>query len=322
MSNILVTGGMGFIGHNVVSKLEEKGHNVVIVDTMTNYGIIPSDEIGYLMGERKKKTKTYWHYKYDICDRDNMHWLFAGNKFDTVVHLASFPRQKVVNSDPILGNKVMNEGLLNLLECCKQFCIKKFVYISSSMVYGDFSDDTREDAICNPQGPYGIMKLTGEMLTKDYAQRNNMAYAIIRPSAVYGPLDVVDRVVAKFMLSAMRGETLKVNGPDEKLDFTYVDDVADGIVKATLSEESNDKTFNITRGRSRTLLEAAELIIKIVGNGNIELSDKDENFPSRGSLNIYSARYNLGYDPKIDIEEGFRLYYDWFKNNTFYNKNE
>lgn len=322
MSNILVTGGMGFIGHNVVSRLESLGHTVYIADNMTNYGIIPYSEISYLMDERKKKVKTYWHYKYDIYDYENMHWLFASGKFDIVIHMASFPRQKVVNNDPIGGSKIMIESLINLLQLSKKFDVKKFVYISSSMVYGDFSDDTREDTVCNPEGAYGIMKFTGEMLVKDYARNSDMKYTIIRPSAVYGPLDVEDRVVSKFMLDAMRGDVLKVRGGDERLDFTYVDDVADGIVGATLSENADNNTFNITKSNSRTLLEAAELIVKIVGSGTIEVCDKDENFPSRGSLNTYAARYNFGYNPKIDIEQGFRLYYDWLKNSTFYNINE
>lgn len=322
MSNILVTGGMGFIGHNVASLLESKGHIVYVVDTNTTYGIVPKEEMNYLIAERSKKVDTYWKYKHDVCDYSNMHWIFASGRFDTVIHLASFPRQKVVNSNPMEGSRVMNEGLLNLLDLSNKFNVKKFVYISSSMVYGDFSDGVKEDAVCNPQGTYGIMKYTGELLTKDYTRNTDMNYTIIRPSAVYGPLDVEDRVIAKFMLSAMRDEVLKVNGSNEKLDFSYIDDVAIGIVDAALSDNTNNKTYNITKGRSRTLLEAAELVVKIVGKGSIEVCDRDNNFPSRGSLNIDSARTDFNYDPKVDIEQGFQRYYDWLKNSTFYNRDE
>lgn len=320
MSNVLVTGGMGFIGHNVVSKLESLGHNVFILDNMTNYGVIPDHELHYLMHERKKKTKTYLHYKYDICDSNYLKWLFINNNFDVVIHLASYPRQKVVAHNPIMANKTMVEGLLNLLESSKNHNVGKFVYISSSMVYGDFLDGVKEDSVCAPNNLYGIFKLTGEAITKDYARNYNMAYTIVRPSAVYGPLDVIDRVVAKFIINAMYGLTLKVNGANEKLDFTYVDDVAEGIVLAALSENADNKTYNITRGVSRTILEAAELIVKMVGNGNIEVCDKDNTFPSRGSLDITSAINDIGYSPKIDIETGFERYYQWLKNNSFYNK--
>jgi nucleoside-diphosphate-sugar epimerase len=186
------------------------------------------------------------------------------------------------------------------------------------MVYGDFTDDVTEDAICNPQGQYGIMKLAGEWLVKDYTRSCGMAHTIIRPSAVYGPLDVEDRVIAKFMLTAMRDGTLKVNGAGETLDFTYVDDAANGITAAALSDNTDNKTYNITKSHSRTLLDAAQLAVKIVGKGNIEVRDKDADFPSRGALNIDAARRDFGYDPKVDVEEGFQKYYDWLNNSPFW----
>lgn len=315
---ILVTGGLGFIGHNVVHRLEQLGHEVVIVDNKTNYGIISKNEIKYLMNERQKKIRLPLTYQYDITDKSNMEWLFSTYKFDTVIHMASFPRQKVVNSNPVLGSRAMSEGLLNLLETSKKFNIKKFVYVSSSMVYGDFNDDVKEDAICNPQGQYGIMKLAGEWLVKDYSRRECFNHTIIRPSAVYGPLDVEDRVVAKFMVTAMQGNVINVNGMNEALDFTYVDDIADGIASASVSENTNNKIYNITRSHSRTLLEAAELVIKIVGKGSINIRDRDYDYPSRGSLNIDNARKDFDFDPKVDIEEGFQLYYEWLKTSEFY----
>ena len=162
MSDILVTGGYGLIGHNVVRKLRDLRHRVCVVDTETNYGIIPQDEIDYLMAQRKKVTGAVEHYPYDISDRFLVNRAFTRFMPDIVIHMASFPRQKVVNANPPHGAKVMSEGLLNLLEESKRQKVKKFVYISSSMVYGDFTDDVTEDAVCKPQGQYGIMKLAGE----------------------------------------------------------------------------------------------------------------------------------------------------------------
>lgn len=316
--NILVTGGLGLIGHHVVERLEKLGHDVTIVDTMTNYGIIPQDEIDYLMRERRKKIKTDQIYKYDIADAPSINALFESKKFNIVVHMASFPRQKVVNANPAMGARTMMEGLLNLCEASKNTGVSKFVYISSSMVYGDFTDDVKEDAICKPQGQYGIMKLAGEWLVKDYSRRDNLVHTIIRPSAVYGPLDVEDRVIAKFMLTAMRGGVLNVNGAGETLDFTYVEDAADGIVAATLSSNTANKTYNITKSHSRTLLDAADLAVKIVGKGTINVRDKDADFPSRGALNIEAARRDFNYDPKVDVEEGFQKYYDWLNSSEYW----
>ena len=314
---ILVTGGLGLIGHNVVQRLQQQGHSVVITDTRTNYGIIPQSELDYLMTERLKKIQPGQIHAIDIVS-NTIEWLFSRYKFDIVIHMASFPRQKVVNANPALGAKTMMEGLLNLCELSKKHNVKKFVYISSSMVYGDFDNDVIEDYNCKPQGQYGIMKLAGEDIVKDYSRRNCFTHTIIRPSAVYGPLDVEDRVVAKFMLTAMRGGNLRVNGAGETLDFTYVDDAADGIVAAALSEHTTNKTYNITKSHSVSLFQAAEMIVELVGQGTIECRDKDADFPSRGALNIDAARKDFGYNPRVDVEEGFQQYYNWLANSNYW----
>ena len=319
MSNILVTGGLGLIGHNVVKRLQDMGHLVSIMDIKTTYGIIPKDEINYLMAERRKKIEAdSYIYERDICDADDVEYVFNTEQPEIVIHMASFPRQKVVNANPAWGSRVMSEGLLNLLEASTKYKVRKFIYISSSMVYGDFTDDVTEDAVCKPQGQYGIMKLAGEWLVKDYSRKSNLVHTIIRPSAVYGPLDVEDRVIAKFMLTAMRGGVLNVNGAGETLDFTYVDDAANGIVAAALSNNTENKTYNITKSHSRTLLEAAHLALKLAGGGTLVVKDKDADFPSRGALNIDAARRDFGYDPKVDVEEGFERYYAWLSNSTFW----
>jgi UDP-glucose 4-epimerase len=316
--NILVTGGLGLIGHNVVRKLEQQGHTVVVYDNMTNYGIIPKKEIDHLMIQRRKLISTPHVHENDILQGSMFDWLLPHHKIEAIIHLASFPRQKVVNADPMWGSTVMSTGLLILLEKAVQHGVRRFTYASSSMVYGDFKDDVNESAVCSPQGQYGILKLAGEWLVKDYTRKHGIEHTILRPSAVYGPLDVEDRVISKFLLTAMRGETLKVNGPNETLDFTYVDDAADGFVAATLSDRAANGTYNITKSHSKTLLSAAELAVKLAGNGRIEVRDKDADFPSRGALNIDAARRDFGFDPKVDVDEGFQIYYDWLKNDPYF----
>jgi UDP-glucose 4-epimerase len=316
--NILVTGGLGLIGHNIVRKLEEQGHTVVVYDNMTNYGIIPRDQMDYLFRERRKLVKTDHIHEMDILQGSMFDWLLPKHNIEAIIHLASFPRQKVVNADPVWGSTVMSTGLLMLLEKAVQHGVRRFTYASSSMVYGDFEDYVTEDAVCRPQGQYGILKLAGEWLVKDYSRKYGIEHTILRPSAVYGPLDVEDRVISKFLLTAMRGEILKVNGSNETLDFTYVDDAAEGFVAATLSEKAANGTYNITKSHSTTLLSAAELAVKLAGRGTIEVRDKDVDFPSRGALDITRARRDFGFDPKVDVEQGFQIYYDWLKNDPYF----
>ena len=320
MAKILVTGGLGFIGHNVVALLERQGHEVVVVDSVTDYGIVPTEELKWLVEQRLRKIRTQHIYKDDIAWL-NMSTIIQDHSIDTVVHLASFPRQKVVNANPQWGSRTMSEGLLNLLEASTRNGVRKFVYVSSSMVYGNFKNEyfegVDENHDTHPLGQYGIMKLAGEWLVKDYQHRTNMAYTILRPSAVYGPLDVEDRVVSKFLLTAMRGGEIQVNGDKEALDFTFVSDAAIGIATAAVSDNTDNMIYNITRGQSHTLLEAAKLAVQIVGSGSIRVNDPDNNFPSRGQLNIVRAYNDFGFMPEVNIEQGFEEYYAWLKD-SFY----
>jgi UDP-glucose 4-epimerase len=320
MSTFLVTGGLGLIGHNVVKKLNSLGHRAIIYDNCTNYGIIPQAELDYLIQERRQLVGDVAIHYNDINQASMFDWILPTEQVDAIIHLASFPRQKVVNSNPAWASTTMSHGLLIMLEAAVKHRVKKFVYISSSMVYGDFEDQVTEDAECRPQGQYGIMKLAGEWLVKDYARRTGLRYVNIRPSAVYGPLDVEDRVISKFLLTAMRGGTINVNGASETLDFTYVDDAADGIVAAATLDTADNQTFNITKSHSKTLLEAAELAVRLVGQGTINVRGRDLDFPSRGALNIDRARQLLGFDPKVDIEEGFQRYYEWLNNSVYWSK--
>jgi nucleoside-diphosphate-sugar epimerase len=137
---------------------------------------------------------------------------------------------------------------------------------------------------------------------------------------VYGEYDVEDRVVSKFLLAAMRDETLVVHGATESLDFTHVNDVAAGIVLAATRPESVGSIYNITRcaSKSITLLDAAALCIKTVGRGKIDIQDRNQDFPSRGRLNIDAAQTDLGYNPIVNFKQGVKMYYDWFKKSPYW----
>ena len=324
LQNICVTGGLGFIGSHVVVKLINDGHKVVILDTKTDYGIIDKAELDAVMQERffgiaNRITDSVSLNIYTIdVGNPELKTLFEKEKFDSVIHLASFPRQKVVNADPIQGSKVMSEGLLNLLELSRQTNVKRFSYISSSMVYGDFTDNVEEWEECNPQGQYAIMKYAGELLVQDYTRQYGLDHTIIRPSAVYGPLDVCDRVISKFFINALTGEKITVNGKMEKLDFTFVNDVATGIVQATISPNAKNETYNLTKSKGVTLYDAAQAVKDIVGKGNIEVKQKDKDFPSRGALSIQKAQDDFDYNPITDLKDGLNIYYTWLNHSSYW----
>lgn len=314
--NILVSGGLGFIGHEVVRLLGD--HNVMVIDSMTNYDFIPLDQMMKLFQLRQGDLRNQVPVKrVDIRDKAQINTVFEKFKPDVVIHLASYPRQKVVLENPSVASEVMSTGLINLLEASKK-TVSKFVYVSSSMVYGDFDDLVDETQPCDPRGQYAIMKYMGEKLVEDY--KKHFDYTIIRPSAVYGPRDVEDRVLSKFVVGALNNDTLKVRGVDEILDFTYVTDTAQGIALAS-TKDCKHAIYNITRCELLpiTLAQAATTVIDIVGKGHWVEYAKDPNFPSRGRLSIARARTDLGYDPKVDFEQGCKQYIEWMKaNDTIY----
>ena len=310
--NILVSGGLGFIGHEVVRLLGD--HNVMVIDSMTNYDFIPLDQMMKLFQLRQSDLRNQVPIRrIDVRDKAQVNTVFEEFKPDVVIHLASYPRQKVVLENPSVASEVMSTGLINLLEASKKN-VSKFVYVSSSMVYGDFDDLVDETEQCHPRGQYAIMKYMGEKLVEDY--RKHFDYTIIRPSAVYGPRDVEDRVLSKFVVGAINNETVSVRGVDEILDFTYVTDTAQGIALAS-TKDCKHAIYNVTRCELLpvTLAQAATTVIDIVGQGHWVEYAKDPNFPSRGRLCIARARTDLGYEPKVDFEQGCKQYVDWMKAN-------
>jgi len=314
MSKILLTGGLGFIGHTIVRKLEDTEHTPVIIDNRSDYcGAIDHNELETLITERKALFKTeVTDYNVDIVDGMRLDNIIEDERPDVIIHLAAFPRAKVVIHNPQVGCDVILKGLLNLLESCRKHNVKRFVFISSSMIYGDFDQDGNpETASTNPIEPYGIMKLCAENLVRNYNRLYGLEYSIVRPSAVYGPYDVVDRVLSKFIVKAKADETMSINGEGLALDFSYVDDVADGMILCATHPKAANETFNITRSIARTLVDAGNIIIKET-NSNSELivSENDGKYPKRGALDISKARDLLGFNPTVNIEEGLKQYID------------
>lgn len=315
--NILVTGGIGFIGHVVVTKLYNAGHKITIIDNETDYNSLPPREVMFLISERKTVMPRIYNYTNDVgFEGEAVSRIVKENKIELIIHLASFPRQAVVESRPYLARETMVQGTINICEAAKKHNVKKVVFVSSSMVYGDFADNTTENAECSPNTLYGIYKLAGEGIIKNY--QKYFEYTIVRPSAVYGPRDSMDRVVNKFIIKAMGNQTLIVKGQSEKLDFTELYDAADGIINAALNNNTCNKTYNITRGRSRTLLEAAEIAIAVARQGRIEIASRDITFPSRGMLNIDKARNDFGFNPTTDIENGFKWCYQYLLDSSIW----
>ena len=309
---ILITGGHGFIGSKLVEILSQK-HRVSILDNDLTYGLVSPAELEKYYEYRKRNWKNVgFILKGDVRDADVGLRAFRSNP-DLVIHLAAYPRAKLVQDNPLEGISQIVDGTTNMLWHAEKFGVKKFVYVSSSMVYGNYKDGTCEDDDTKPTNIYGEAKLMGERLTKHFAQRSGLKYNIIRPSGVYGPGDLPDRVLSKFFEAAMSNRNLNVHNGKNKVDFTYVDDTAAGITQVSLSEVYNT-SFNITTGNAVSLQTAAKEVIRVTGSkSKIVDTGKNQLYPDRGTLNISRAKKLVKYKPQYSFEAGLKKYYEWIK---------
>lgn len=303
---IYVIGGLGFIGHNVVDEiaLQYPHDDITIIDNCDDYSILDSTELVALHTERMNMLPSRIKILgYDITNPIDF------DDADVIIHLASYPRAKAVNVNPSRAANVMISGTVRLCELANK-CNAKMIFISSSMVYGDWkSIKAKETDETTPNTLYGLLKLQAEDIVKMMCKR----YLIIRPSAVYGPRDVTDRVISKMFQNAMQGKDIIVNGADNMLDFTYVDDIALGIANTVHSNHVN-YTVNMSNGQARSLGEAASLI-KIITNSssNIIYKASDSLFPSRGAQDITLAKKLFDFNPRIPLQYGLEELYSWLK---------
>ncbi len=312
---ILVTGGKGFIGSKIVEMLSQEGHQVTVVDNEDTYGIMSKQDLHALYKWRMRNwvTKNVQFIPGDVLNRLICLKAFSYNP-DIVIHLATYPRAKIVDNDPILGIPKVINTTTNLLWHAEKFGVRKFVYVSSSMVYGDFTDGTKEDAKTKPKNIYGEAKLAGERLVKLFSKRDGLNYNIVRPSGVYGPGDMPDRVVSKFFENAMQNKAITLHNGDNKVDFTYRQDAARGIIMAALSSVAN-VSFNITAGNATSLRTLAEKIVSLTGSdSDIEDIGNHKLYPLRGTLDISRAKDLIGYQPEFTLDQGLKSYYDWLQN--------
>jgi nucleoside-diphosphate-sugar epimerase len=312
MLKILVTGGEGFIGSWIVEKLSQMGHRVTTLDNSDTYGVIEREELDRLCQWRQRNWKRVTKISGNVIMPLDRVWL---RKQDIVIHLASYPRAKIVNEHPEMGVENIVVGTTGMLQDCVEYGIKRFVYVSSSMVYGDFVDGADENSVPAPVNIYGEAKLSGERLTQQFYRAFGLEYVIVRPSGVYGAGDIPDRVLSKFFAAAMDNRDITVHGADNRVDFTYVEDAVDGIIRCALEKQAANKIFNITAGSAINLNEAAKKIIQLTGSkSQVKDTGKNKLYPNRGTLDVSQAQKLLGYQPQHSFDQGIAKYYEWLQN--------
>ncbi len=311
---MLITGGAGFIGSTLSERLLEQGREVVCLDNFCDY---------YDPRRKRKnveallKRRNYTLVEGDIRDRAFMHELFLKHRFDTVVHLAAQPGVRLSLEQPQLYMDINVNGTLNTLEAARDSRVEKFIFGSSSSVYGDsgvipFS----EDGPLNPISPYGVSKRTGELLCRNWNYLYGLNAAMLRFFTVYGPRQRPDMAIHKFVRKVINGETIRLFGDgSSRRDYTFVSDIVDGIL-AVIDRNFGVETYNLGDSSPVELSRLISTIESAVGRkAVIEYLPDQPGDPPVTYADISRAAERLGYSPKVGIEEGISRFVDWFRGN-------
>jgi nucleoside-diphosphate-sugar epimerase len=311
---VLILGGHGFIGHHVARQLLDLGHAISTVDVHHTYGEYQPWEHKPVLDQRISHMGLHDHFAVDVCDLLGMDQVFTQAQPDVVIDLATYPNAKMVKKNVVDATTNMIAATAIALDLCVKHNVKRFVLASSSMVYGDFdafNGAPNEDAVCDPLTLYGSYKLQCERMCKIWHHEHGLEYVLLRPSALYGTRDMVVRVISKMTVAALKTGQMIVNGPENKLDFSYVTDVAGAFTEAAVNPNAANQIFNCTRNNGRRIIEAAELVRARIPS-NIVIEPHDAFYPNRDTLDSSRMVQMTNWRPTVDIEQGIPAYLDWF----------
>lgn len=323
---IVLIGGAGFIGHNLALELKRRGAEVSVVDGLEVNNLLSLYSADYACQERdlyihlvQSRLKMLQHagvpvHVEDVRDYFRLSLLMEKLKPQVVVLLAAIAHASKSNKDPYSTFDHSFRTLENALDNSRNK-VEQFIYFSSSMVYGNFETETvTESSPCNPLGIYGALKFGAEKLVIGYNQVFGLPYTIIRPSALYGERCISRRVGQVFIENALRGQDIVIRGDgNERLDFTYIRDVVNGVCCCIERPEARNEIFNLTYGQGRSLNEMAAIVQRHFPGINVRYIPRDSLMPERGTLSVDKAKKLIGYEPSYPLEIGYDLNIQWYK---------
>jgi UDP-glucuronate 4-epimerase len=313
---ILVTGGAGFIGSHLGERLIREGREVVCLDVFDNFY---SREAKLRNIEAMKDEENFHLYEGDIRDPALLEELFGHHPLDAVVHLGARAGVRPSLEMPRLYTDVNVTGTATLLEHCRTYEVQRFIFGSSSSVYGNsdavpFSESSPAD---HPLSPYAASKRAGELLCATYHHLYGMDMACLRLFTVYGPRQRPEMAIHKFTRLVDQGEGVPLFGDgSSSRDYTYVDDIVEGIV-AALERIRGYQILNLGRCEVVTLRELVGHIERKLGKrARITTQSEQPGDVRTTCADLTRARQVLGYEPRVGIEEGIGRFVDWYRGQT------
>jgi UDP-glucuronate 4-epimerase len=317
MSTILVTGGAGFIGSHLCERLLSDRVKVICLDNFDSF-YDPKIKIKNVEGVKKKFPEQFELVTGDIRNPEHLQETFRKDQIDLVVHLAARAGVRPSISDPLLYQDVNIRGTIVLLESCKAYGIKNFIFASSSSVYGENQrvPFTEEDLDIQPISPYGATKRAGELLCYSYHHLYGMNIACLRFFTAYGPRQRPEMAIHKFTRLIDRGEKIPIYGDgSSRRDYTYIDDLIDGIL-AVIRYHKGFEIYNLGESQTTSLRELIRLIEEAFDKkATIEMLEPQPGDVSVTYADITKAKRMLKYQPGVKMEEGIKRFVDWYKKN-------
>ena len=328
---VMLVGGAGFIGHNLALSLRRSGVEVMVIDNLMVNSLV--DNAFHDRGDTIKRDLNlhFLRDRFELMRQSGVELrnadarnigdlirVFEEFRPTEVVHLSAIASAVEARKDPGLCFDLQLITLRHVLELCRlqHTDVEQVVLMSSSTVYGDFEGDSVDETTRpRPRGIYANTKYMAERLLRTYAYQHGLGVTVVRPSALYGERCVSRRVSQAFIENALAGKPLYLDGGgDGRLDFTYIEDLTEGIVRclALHGGRGNTDTFNLTFGNARTIGELAAIVKELVPGVQLVERERSGDRPIRGTLSTKKAEERLGFKAQWPLEKGYRQYCEWY----------
>jgi UDP-glucose 4-epimerase len=316
MAKILITGGAGFIGSHLAKKLLDLNNDIVIFDNLDSFystelknknleSVAPSDRYVFIRGDIRDYTS--------VCA--------ALDDVQVIIHEAAQPGIRASLENPMKTHETNISGTLNILRAAVKKNIKRVIIASSSSVYGDTNElPYREEDAPQPLSPYGVSKLASDHYAKVFNEVYGLSTVSLRYFSVYGPRIRPDLVLPIFTNALVHNKKVKIFGDGEQSrDFTYIEDIVEGTLRALTKNNIDGETFNIASGERTTINKLYNLLCELVDRKSAPIHETEKKGEVRHThANINKARKHLGYKPRYNIQKGLKKFIDWYQNNNFY----
>jgi nucleoside-diphosphate-sugar epimerase len=298
----MVTGGLGYCGRHIVRALADRGERVVSYNR--DYYEAPDGAVTLIQGE--------------LYDLPRMLKAIEDHGVNRIVHTAAMSHPDLSVEFPIATFHANVDGTVHLFEAARLARVKRIVYFSSETVYGHIDGVVAEDAPLHPTTPYGVTKVTGELLADVYNRLYEMDIISLRFSEVYGPGNKMPTALRDMLLAAVHGRPFRMgDGGEHRFQFIHVEDVARATLCALDSGPPATRVFNISGGSQVALSDAVDVVRAAVPGADIEVGPGLWHLDRQGEWDISAAERELGYQPQITLEAGISSYAQWLKENPY-----